>query len=221
MVHGNHESKPLHWHGDAVHAGQLFPSDNPYGIPTLQHAPIARIPIWLVPYRTRVRSDHPLTGGAVHFFIDDYRFDTTWSKPRKTLNYLEQFDTLLTPDFSLYRNWPLAIQMWNTYRNRWCGAYWQSLGFTVIPTVSWSTSESYAFAFCGIPQRSLVALSTIGVKRGMSHPLFMAGFREMVQRLNPSVVLCYGQPNPDMERLAAVKVYDYWRGLRHARRGNG
>lgn len=221
MVHRDRSSTAQHWHGDAVHAGQLFPSDNPYGIPTLRHTPLARIPRWLVPYRMRVRSDDPLTHGAVHFFVDDYRFDTTWSKPRKALDYLEQFDTLLTPDFSLFRDWPLAVQVWNTYRNRWCGAYWQSLGFTVIPTVSWSTSESFAFAFCGIPQRSLLAISTVGVKRGLSHRLFMEGFREMVQRLQPSVVLCYGQPTSDMERLAAIKWYDYWRGLRQARRGNG
>src|SRR5690606_139839 len=81
------------------------------------------------------------------------RFETVWSRPRKALEALAPYTTLLSPDFSLYRDWPLLLQMWNVYRNRWCGAFWQRQGFTVIPTVSWSTAESVEFCFLGVRGR--------------------------------------------------------------------
>ena len=52
---------------DRLHAAQLFPSDNQYGIPTLRHTPVSQIPAWLVPYRQRIRVNEPLDDGAVHF----------------------------------------------------------------------------------------------------------------------------------------------------------
>ena len=123
---------------DALHTEQLFPAvdDNPYGIPSLPHTPLSYTPSWLAPYRTRIRAKNGTNGGGVHFFLDDYRFETVWTRPAKALQYLRDFETLLTPDFSLYPNWPLATQIWNVYRSRWCGAYWASLGFRVIPTIS-------------------------------------------------------------------------------------
>ena len=41
---------------DALHATELFPSDNAPGIPCLAHISIERIPAWLAPYRTRIRA---------------------------------------------------------------------------------------------------------------------------------------------------------------------
>jgi hypothetical protein len=142
------QSKPGRF--DALHALERFPSDNELGIPCLAHVSPETLPAWLAPYRTRIRDSEPPDDGAVHFFLEDYRFETVWSRPRKALEALAPYTTLLSPDFSLYRDWPLMLQMWNVYRNRWCGAFWQSRGFTVIPTVSWSTAESYDFCFLGL-----------------------------------------------------------------------
>jgi hypothetical protein len=118
---------------DALHAQQLFPSGNGYGIPDLLPTSAARIPAWLVPYRQRIRADGPLDDGAVHFFLDDYRFETVWNRPVKALEALAPYQMVLTPDFSLYRDWPLMLQLWNTYRNRWCGRFWQEQGFHCHP----------------------------------------------------------------------------------------
>ena len=135
------------------------------------------------------------------------------------MQYLTRFDTLLAPDFSLYRDWPPALQLWNTYRSRWCAAFWHSEGFTVIPTVSWSTAESYAFCFDGLPERSLLAVSTVGThKDPAARALFLAGFEALVERLSPSCVLCYGQPHPEMAALVPLRVYPAgWTGLHRAR----
>lgn len=202
---------------DTLHSGTVFPSDNPYGIPSLPHAPLSFAPEWLAPYRTRIRSAHGTVGGAVHFFLDDYRFETVWSRPQKALAYLRKFQILLTPDFSLYADMPHALQLWNVYRNRWCGAYWASCGFSVIPTVSWAGRESFAFCFAGIARHSLVAVSMVGVQRS-DHGPFAQGFRELLARLEPSGVLCYGRLPDDLAKT--VEIYPYptrWEGIQRAR----
>jgi hypothetical protein len=207
---------------DTLHATQLFPADNNYGIPTLQHTPAGCIPAWLVPYRQRIHSSKPLDEAAVHFFADDYRFETVWNRPQKALEALRPFRTLLTPDFSLYHDWPLTLQLWNTYRNRWCGCFWQAKGWNVIPTVSWSTAESYDFCFLGVPRRGLVAVGTVGVNLGdpLAYQLFLDGFREMVARLEPVAVLGYGRMPAACQALVEVVTYPTrWTSIRTARKG--
>ncbi len=202
------QSKPGSF--DALNASRLFPADNPLGIPNLHHTPLSAIPETLVAYRTRIRAqDFDFSRAAVHFFLDDYRFETVWSRPEKALAYLSKFCILLTPDFSLYADWPLAMQQWNVYRSRWCGRYWQELGFQVIPTVSWSTPESFEFCFAGIRQKSVVSVSAVGVNLDEPKQLehFMLGFQTMVKSLEPSTVLAYGNFPDEVHRFASLAEY--------------
>lgn len=207
MTRSSHNWKTRPGSFDVLHAAHIFPTDgNPWGIPFLRHAPIAYSPAWLVPYRTRMRRADGTTGGAIHFFLDDYRFESVWSRPEKALQALRPYETVLTPDFSLYIDFPLTLQLWNTYRSRWCGAYWQQQGFQVIPTVSWSTPASYEFCFTGLPRYSLIAISTVGVRRP-DISLFAQGYRELISRTQPSRILCYGSLPADLEGLAEVTYY--------------
>ncbi len=209
---------------DALNASRLFVADNPLGIPALRHTPLSAIPDWLVAYRTRIRSPRfDFSRAAVHFFLDDYRFETVWARPERALEHLRKYRILLTPDFSLYADWPLVMQQWNVYRSRWCGRYWQELGFQVIPTISWSTPESFKFCFDGLPRHSLVAVSVLGVKVGEPAQCerFMAGFREMVKQLAPSMVLTYGELPDETYDLASIVNYSpHWdRRIQAHRRG--
>ena len=193
-----------------LNASRIFEFNNPLGIPTLRHTPLSAIPDWLVAYRARVRSSRfDFKRAAVHFFLDDYRFETVWARPLRAMEHLSKYRIMLTPDFSLYADWPLVMQQWNVYRSRWCGRYWQELGFQVIPTVSWSTPESFAFCFEGLPRNNVVAVSARGVKVGVSEQRarFMSGFREMVERLSPSAVLAYGGLPDEAYMLATIISY--------------
>ena len=51
----------------------------------------------------------------VHFYTDDYRFESVWNNSENYLRFLKLFGGVITPDYSLYRDLPLAIQIWNTY----------------------------------------------------------------------------------------------------------
>lgn len=180
---------------DALNTSLLFPSTNALGIPDLHPAPFASIPDYLLPYRVRSRQKGVTPEQiGVHFWLDDHRFETVWTRPRKALQALAGYKTLLTPDFSIYLNWPRAVQIWNVYRARWCGAFWQQAGYQVIPTVSWGIRAGYDFCFLGLPQNSVLALSTIGVDftDPAIHTLFADGFNEMTKRLSPTALIVYG-----------------------------
>lgn len=129
---------------------------------------------------------------GIHCFIDDYQFERLWNNPQLYIDDILKFDCILTPDFSLYMDMPFAIKIWNVYRSRLLGQFWQDCGMEVIPTVSWAEPATYEFCFDGIPQNSVVAVSTIGVKKGESLATWNDGMREMIKRLKPQTILVYG-----------------------------
>jgi hypothetical protein len=66
--------------------------------------------------------------------------------------------------------------------------------------VCWSTYESYQFAFLGLKKGTTVAISTLGTRRGkIEQELFLKGYEEMLSRVEPDVIYCYGRPFPAME----------------------
>jgi hypothetical protein len=178
---------------DRLNCRALWPADNQWGIPTLP--PVRFEPARLVAYTDRHATATAGPDTAIHFFLDDYRFETLWSKPERGLSRCRAVGAALTPDFSLWGDMPLAMQLWQVYRSRWCGAWLLHHGVQVIPTISWSTPDSYAFAFTGIPTGSIVAISTVGVIRDRhARAGFAAGFAAMLAHLRPATVLVYGQP---------------------------
>ncbi len=133
----------------------------------------------------------------VHFFLDDYKFESIYNNPEKKIEALRQFKAVLTPDFSMFVEMPIALQLFATFKNRWTGAYLQQQGIKVIPTVRWGDLTSFNFCFDGIEKGSIVAVSTIGVKKQKSH--FMLGYNEMLSRIKPSKIICYGKPFDEMK----------------------
>jgi len=71
----------------------------------------------------------------LHFYIHDKQFERVWNNRKQYLNLFKRFEGVITPDFSLYRVLPLAMQIWNTYRNR-AIAYWlQNNGVNIVPNI--------------------------------------------------------------------------------------
>lgn len=122
--------------------------DGLYDIPTLEK--VIHTPKQLMGFNY-CKSTPPQDGVGVHFFLDDYQFERIWNNPVDYCTMLSDYDCVLTPDFSLYTNMPIAMMIWNTYRSRLIGQMMQDYGCTVIPTVSWAGADSYDFAFDGLP----------------------------------------------------------------------
>lgn len=124
-----------------------------------------------------------------HFYVDDYTFMAAWKDPDKYVDRLRQFKAVIGPDFSLYTDMPLALQILSVYRRQWLSAYWQSVGLDVIPCAVWGDERSYAFCFDGFPKGGTISVSSVGAK---NNPLFLDGYHEMIKRLNPDTILYYG-----------------------------
>lgn len=135
------------------------------------------------------------TNCCVHFYLDDYQFERLWNDPYKYIDRLSQYECILSPDFSLYKDMSMAMKMYNTFRSRLIGQFYQACGIKVIPTISWCEKDTYEFCFDGIPKGSIVSVSTIGVIRNKeAKQIWKDGITEMIKRIEPKTILIYGKP---------------------------
>ena len=140
-----------------------------------------------------VKTTEPRQGLGVHFYIDDYQFERVWNEPDKYIPKLAEFGCVLTPDFSLYREMPMSMKIWNVYRSRLIGQMLQDEGATVIPTLSWCEPDTFKFCFDGIEPGGVVSISTIGVKRDdEAYKIWKDGTDKAMDVIKPSCVVCYG-----------------------------
>ncbi len=170
----------------------MFLGVGKYGIPQIE--PVMEYPRGKFISMNYAKSEKHPESKVVHCFVDDYQFIRYWNQPDKYIPMLSRFSAVCAPDFSTYTDMPLAMQIYNHYRKHWLAAYWQLHGITVYPTISWSTPDSYNWCFDGEPVGGIVAVSSVGTQKNKeSKRLFLAGYEEMMKRLNPSWVIFYGK----------------------------
>lgn len=168
----------------------IFEGAGAYGIPIL-HKDDARADLF-VGFNYAKSCKNP-SDKALHFFVDDYQFMRIWTNPDAYVQLLSRFKAVCTPDFSLYTDFPPAIQIYNHYRKHWIGAYLQLHGVKVIPTIAWSNEDSLDWCFDGEPKGGSIIISSVGTQANEdSKRLFKLGFDEMLKRLEPTKIYLYG-----------------------------
>lgn len=129
----------------------------------------------------------------VMFYEHDRKFERLWRNPKQYLETLKKFKGIISPDFSLYRNMPLVMQMWNTYRNRALSVWLQNNGIEIIPNVRFGDERTFSFCFDGIEKGKTVAIGTLGCIRKKEDKIFFkVGLAYMVNRLSPKNIIVYG-----------------------------
>lgn len=174
-----------------------FPSSNALGMPDLlpgmlsDAVPSETTPVIL--FRTIGIRKETATDSIIAFFLDDYRFISSWSYPARLASTLieAQIEAAIEPDFSLWHDAPRIEQMHAVYRTRWVGRYWQEQGIPVIPCLQWSDEESFNWAWLGIPQGVPVAAVESRVC-GKSHTEFNEGLAAACETVRPETLLIYG-----------------------------
>lgn len=161
-------------------------------------------PIRAIPFDKALKSRD--TDQWVHFYIHDYCFERIWNNPVQYLNSLKKFNGVITPDFSLYREMPLVMQMWNTYRNRTIGYWLQSNGVNIIPNIRWGDERTYSFAFEGIEKGATVAISTNGcIQKKVDRKYFIDDLEKMVEELEPKTIVNYSRTPNDIFSIYVEK----------------
>lgn len=188
-------------------------SDGNFDIPMMLPTHIddlADIPIQGFNYALKEQNPENI---GVHFFLHDYQFERVWNYPDRYLPILSRFKFVLSPDFSPYANMPRALKIFNVYRNRWCGRFWQDNGITVIPTVTWSDADSLQYCLDGIPKHSTIAISTMGEGRWAKWQSLRNNWNFVIDTLQPDCILLYGKDlskelsgNIIHKRLISTKV---------------
>lgn len=191
----------------------IFDGDGPWDIPKMY--PVKHLPNvdeW-ISFNYCNSDDDPLNHG-VHFFLHDYQFERVWNRPLDYIELLSQYPVVCSPDFSPMGGLPMATQLWNHYRKMWCARLWQENGITVVPTVTWSTDAgSLEWFLDGIPRESVIITSTMWTHTNEQLEEFKKGWDIIVDKLNPSLVLTYGDPlecMSNVETRAVARFQDKW-----------
>lgn len=184
-----------------------FKTVGEYGIPIIrkQEIDLDKIDLWN--YTKTKLNDEENKNKTIHFFTYDWHFDAVYDKPEAAMEKLDQYYALLTPEFSLYWDMPKALQIYSTFKNRWCGAYWQKMGKLVIPSVCCAGEESYDFCFDGIEEGSVVAISTFRRERYKTE--IMKSYNKLLEVIKPSAIICYGEPFLEMKgNIKAISPFN-------------
>lgn len=194
--------KSVEFRNDPMFLRNQFARDGTFEMPIIKKTKLDLDNIAFVGYD---KLNEKETDKIVHFFLDDYKFEILWKDPEPRIAKLKEYHAVLSPQFSLYTEMPLAVQIHQVFKSRWCGAYFQSKGLKVIPSLVWGEPDTFWFSFDGIDEDSVVAVSTIGMRT--EKDLFMAGYKEMLRRINPKAIICYGEPFEEMD--GKLIVIDY------------
>jgi len=193
-----------------IHEDIVFESSNDWGIPDLDEEMLADVH----PDTTWDRSEETVTetsiychsarpfpekeGGVLAYFTEDKRFESLWNSKAKQADKLigEAWDGVCLPDYSIYSDHPLAERIWNTYRQRWLGRFWQLHGIPVIPIISGMVGDYHDSYFLETLPKfpPVVAMQVRTINKGGKQ--YWQGVQELISRsvsiVEPEKFIIYG-----------------------------
>ncbi len=190
--------------------------DGIFEIPIIRKSKKVIIPNGLVPFSRMDKADPKA------FAVCEYENDTEFKKlldhPDEYIAILKKYQGFITPDCSVYRDMPLALQITNIYRSRAIGYCFQKQGVHVIPCVRWGDDRTYTtkylpekVAFLGVEKHSIVSVGSYGqLKDRVNRYYFESGMDAMMETLEPEVVLVYSQmPDGIEKKYPETKFVEY------------
>jgi len=193
--------------------------DGVYEFPVIQ--PTHSIPNRLIPFSKAIScKDHDQW---VHFYQDDYQFERIWNNPKRYLRILKRYNGVILPDFSVYRDMPLVMQLWNIYRSRAVGAWLQLNGIEVVVNIRFGDSRTYDHSCDGVSKRCVIAVGTNGTLDDKDdRHYFEEGLEGVVRRLEPIAIVVYGRTPDDIfqkYRDSGIEIIPFESECANAHRG--
>lgn len=175
---------------DAEYAGELE-------MPVLEGQ--QAIPNKLVPFSKAMAKSFTERDCWICFYEHDIKFMRLWRHPEKYLPRMLEFNGIVSPDFSMYRNMPAIMQYWSCFMGRAIAHRYQADGGIVIPNVRLSDKRSYKFCLDGLPMSSTIAIGTHGCIKHIEDRFHTTkAIEEAVRRLNPARIIVYGNAPNDV-----------------------
>ena len=128
----------------------LFPSDNQMEIPTLNlDVQPTHVEIPFLCYGEQKRSKDMRGAGVLHFYTDDYRWQSVYEHPEKILKHNP--GAIVEPNFSLFNETPVAFGLQAVYKKRWIARVMQEQGIPVFIDLN-VANKFYAINLFGVPK---------------------------------------------------------------------
>lgn len=167
----------------------LILPDIDYGLDELLQYPVVtnHIDGFALPgkmYRWGTQADRPF-----HCFVDDWRIEAIWRNPHKMLDRVIMSRVAVLPDFTIETDTPLVHAIYQVWRSRTIGQYWQNHGVFCIPALQWSRPVINRFLFDGLGQCDVVAVRS--PTRGSAYAWEHCA-RQFLEIYQPELVLHFG-----------------------------
>lgn len=150
----------------------------------------------------------------VAFYTHDYKFEAVWNDPRKfTARMINMgIRAVLSPNFSIWEQCPLAFEVWQTYRARWLARYWQEAGLNVIPDIllsNFGDKQRFELRLMGIP-RELPCIAVQMQQKGESQPerYYASALKNLLKCLDvlkPQSLLIYHGPDLPQHTIQTLR----------------
>lgn len=109
----------------------LFPTDNSWEIPVLDESMQAQdVAIPMLTFGEQKRTLNMQGNGTLHFYTDDYRFQSVYEHPEKILQHHPR--NIVEPNFSLYLDMAPAFGLQAIYKKRVVARMMQDRGIRVF-----------------------------------------------------------------------------------------
>lgn len=141
----------------------------------------------------RISTKGSNTESLVIFYENDDRFYARLTHPWDYVERLKTYIGVIGPDLSQYIDMDYVTRLYHNYWNKVFTAYYQRHGVNMYPNVTWSLPDSYEYCVAGYPKKSVIAINSTGVlKYHFSIGLWLKGYRYVVEKLDPVLILRYG-----------------------------
>ena len=148
---------------------------------------------------------HKTENTCVCFYQYDHVFDGVHGlynsiiyKDEKRLNkFRERFKDvkyIIAPDYSLFGDFPNALQIFNIYKSRVCMSWLiANTKAKVIPNIRWSFPFTFDYCFDGIMKGSNIAVGVLGQVHNVANKkMFLEGLKKAIDRIEPKTIVIYG-----------------------------
>ena len=127
----------------------LFPTDNDMKVPMLRlDRQPQTIQIPFVLFGEQKRSFKMNGHGTLHFYTDDYKFQSVYEHPEKIFNHHPA--NIVEPNFSLFNEVPVAFGLQQVYKKRQIARQMQEMGIGVFVDLN-VAAKYYKLNLLGVP----------------------------------------------------------------------
>ena len=101
---------------------------------------------------------------------------------------------IVAPDYSLFGDFPNALQIFNIYKSRVCMCWLiANTKAKILPNVRWTFPFTFEYCFDGIMKGSNIAIGVLGQIRDKENKkMFLDGLKVAIDRIEPKRLLVYG-----------------------------